>query len=473
MLEPTIGLEIHCELNTKSKMFSGSNNSYATAPNTNISGMDLALPGTLPRPNVEGIRKAIKLVLALNCEIPNEVLFDRKNYYYPDLPKGYQLTQMTKPFGKNGSLDIEINNEIKHCYIHQIHLEEDSASMTHESTYSLIDYNRAGVPLIEIVTEPVFTNTDETIEFLENLRMIIKYIGISEASNEKGQLRVDVNISMKEKGSTTLGTRREIKNINSFSTVREVLDYEIKDQTETILNGGTIRQETRRWVDTEKKTVSMRDKVDAIDYKYYVEPNIPRVKLTDEFLSDIRKSIPELPISRMNKYILLGINKKDAKTLVRDKSISDYFEKMLELNVDPTMASNWITGKLMGYLNEEKKSIHEIFMSPEMLASLINMVSKGKISSEQAKQVFNYVFEEEKTPSEIVKEKGMEQVSDEGAIRDMVNEVIDENPNQLATYKSGKTNILGFFVGQVLKKSGGKANPSIVNKIVNEEINKR
>ena len=217
----------------------------------------------------------------------------------------------------------------------------------------------------------------------------------------------------------------------------------------------------------------MRDKVDAIDYKYYVEPNIPRVKLTDEFLSDIRKSIPELPISRMNKYILLGVNKKEAKTLVRDKSISDYFEKMLELNVNPTMASNWITGKLMGYLKEEKKSIHEIFMSPEMLASLINMVSEGKISSEQAKQVFNYVFEEEKTPSEIVKEKGMEQVSDEGAIKDMVNEVIDENPNQLATYKSGKTNILGFFVGQVLKKSGGKANPSIVNKIVNEEINKR
>lgn len=319
----------------------------------------------------------------------------------------------------------------------------------------------------------MFTGIDDTIEFLENLRDIIKYIGISEASNEKGQLRVDVNISMKEIGSNVLGTRAEIKNINSFNSVKEVIEAEIKRQTEVLTSGGIIKQETRRWVDTEKKTVSMRDKVDAIDYKYYVEPNIARVKLTDEFLSDIRKSIPELPISRMNKYILLGINKKDAKTIVRDKSISDYFEKMLELNVNPTMASNWITGKLMGYLKEEKKSIHEIFMSPEMLASLINMVSEGKISSEQAKQVFNYVFEEEKTPSEIVKEKGMEQVSDEGAIRDMVNEVIDENPNQLATYKSGKTNILGFFVGQVLKKSGGKANPSIVNKIVNEEINKR
>lgn len=472
-LEPTIGLEIHCELNTKSKMFSGSNNFYTTIPNTNISVIDLAFPGTLPRSNIEGVRKCLKLALALNSEVPDEVLFDRKNYYYADLPKGYQITQMTKPFGKNGYIDIEVNGSNKRCFIHQIHLEEDSASMTHETTYSLIDYNRAGVPLIEIVTEPVFTGIDDTIEFLENLRDIIKYIGISEASNEKGQLRVDVNISMKEIGSNVLGTRAEIKNINSFNSVKEVIEAEIKRQTEVLTSGGIIKQETRRWVDTEKKTVSMRDKVDAIDYKYYVEPNIPRVKLTDEFLSDIRKSIPELPISRMNKYILLGVNKKDAKTLVRDKSISDYFEKMLELNVDPTMASNWITGKLMGYLNEEKKSIHEIFMSPEMLASLINMVSEGKISSEQAKQVFNYVFEEKKTPSEIVKEKGMEQVSDEGAIRDMVNEVIDENPNQLATYKSGKTNILGFFVGQVLKKSGGKANPSIVNKIVNEEINKR
>lgn len=472
-LEPTIGLEIHCELNTKSKMFSGSNNFYTTIPNTNISVIDLAFPGILPRPNIEGVRKCLKLALALNSEVPDEVLFDRKNYYYADLPKGYQITQMTKPFGKNGYIDIEVNGSNKRCFIHQIHLEEDSASMTHEATYSLIDYNRAGVPLIEIVTEPVFTGIDDTIEFLENLRDIIKYIGISEASNEKGQLRVDVNISMKEIGSNVLGTRAEIKNINSFNSVKEVIEAEIKRQTEVLTSGGIIKQETRRWVDTEKKTVSMRDKVDAIDYKYYVEPNIPRVKLTDEFLSDIRKSIPELPISRMNKYILLGINKKDAKTLVRDKSISDYFEKMLELNVNPTMASNWITGKLMGYLNEEKKSIHEIFMSPEMLASLINMVSEGKISSEQAKQVFNYVFEEEKTPSEIVKEKGMEQVSDEAAIRDMVNEVIDENPNQLATYKSGKTNILGFFVGQVLKKSGGKANPSIVNKIVNEEINKR
>ncbi len=472
-LEPTIGLEIHCELNTKSKMFSGSNNFYTTIPNTNISVIDLAFPGTLPRPKIEPLRKCLKLALALNSEVPDEVLFDRKNYYYADLPKGYQITQMTKPFGKNGYIDIEVNGSNKRCFIHQIHLEEDSASMTHETTYSLIDYNRAGVPLIEIVTEPVFTGIDDTIEFLENLRDIIKYIGISEASNEKGQLRVDVNISMKEIGSNVLGTRAEIKNINSFNSVKEVIEAEIKRQTEVLTSGGIIKQETRRWVDTEKKTVSMRDKVDAIDYKYYVEPNIPRVKLTDEFLSDIRKSIPELPISRMNKYILLGINKKDAKTLVRDKSISDYFEKMLELNVNPTMASNWITGKLMGYLKEEKKSIHEIFMSPEMLASLINMVSEGKISSEQAKQVFNYVFEEEKTPSEIVKEKGMEQVSDEGAIRDMVNEVIEENPNQLATYKSGKTNILGFFVGQVLKKSGGKANPSIVNKIVNEEINKR
>lgn len=473
MLEPTIGLEVHCELNTKSKMFSGSNNSYTTIPNTNVSGVDLALPGTLPRPNIEGIKKCIKLALALNCEIPNVVLFDRKNYYYADLPKGYQLTQMTKPFGKNGCLDIEIDGKIKHCYIHQIHLEEDSASMTHESNYSLIDYNRAGVPLIEIVTEPVFNNIDETIEFLENLRMIIKYIGISEASNEKGQLRVDVNISMKEKGSNTLGTRREIKNINAFSTVREVLEYEIKSQSETILNGGEIRQETRRWVELEKKTVSMRDKVDAIDYRYYIEPNIPSVKITSEFIDSIKSTIPELPLDRIKKYVSLGISGKDAKTIVRDKSVSDYFESMLSLETNPNMACNWIITRLMGYLNQNNISINDINLTPKMLSDMIKLIENNTISNEQAKQVFNLMLEENKSALEIIEEHNMKQITDEDTLRNIVNEVINNNQIQLEQYKNGKTNLLGFFIGQALKATSGKANPSILNKLVNEEISKR
>lgn len=473
MFEPTIGLEVHTELNTKSKMFSGSSNSYNTNPNENISVIDLAFPGTLPRVNKEGVRKAIKLALALNCEIPDVVMFDRKNYYYADLPKGYQITQMTKPFGKNGYLDIEVNGEVKRCLIHQIHLEEDSASMAHYDDYSLLDYNRAGVPLIEIVTEPVFTGVDDVIEFLENLRNIIKYTNVSEASSEKGQIRVDVNISLKPKGSNVLGTRSEIKNINSFSTVKEVIISEIKRQEEVLMNAGVIKQETRRWVDQEKKTVSMRDKVDAIDYRYYIEPNIPVVKLSSDFIDEIKKDIPVLPFERYNKYVNLGVNKKDAKVLIKDKKISDFYEGCLSLNANPVSVSNWITTRLLGYLNQTNKSIDEVFIKPEHLVNTVKMIEEGRISTEQAKSVFTYILEEEKTPEEIVKEKGLEQISDPEEIRKLVNEVIDNNPKELESYKSGKTNLIGFFIGQTLKLSEGKANPSLVNKIVSEEISKR
>lgn len=473
MFEPTIGLEIHTELNTKSKMFSGSKNGYNINPNENISVIDLAFPGTLPRVNIEGVRKAIKLAIALNCEVPDEIIFDRKNYYYADLPKGYQITQMTKPFGKNGYLDIEVNGVVKRCLIHQIHLEEDSASMTHFDNYSLIDYNRAGVPLIEIVTEPIFTGVEDVTEFLENLRNIIRYTNISEASSEKGQIRVDVNISLKPKGSNVLGTRAEIKNINSFSTVKEVITYEIKRQEEVLSNGGVIKQETRRWVDTEKKTVSMRDKVDAVDYRYYIEPNIPIINISDTFIEDIKNTIPVLPFERYNKYINLNVNKKDAKVLIKDKNISDFYEECLSLNSNPIITSNWITTRLIGYLNQNNKSIEEVFIKPIHLVNMINLIEEGKISNEQAKSVFTYMLEEEKTPEEIVKEKGLEQISDPEEIRKLVNSVLDNNPLQLTSYKEGKTNLIGFFIGQTLKISEGKANPSIINKIVNEEINKR
>lgn len=473
MFEPTIGLEIHTELNTKSKMFSGSSNTYSTNPNENISVIDLAFPGTLPRVNKEGVRKAIKLALALNCEIPDVIMFDRKNYYYADLPKGYQITQMTKPFGKNGHLDIEVTGVVKRCLIHQIHLEEDSASMTHFDDYSLIDYNRAGVPLIEIVTEPIFNGVDDVIEFLENLRNIIKYTNISEASSEKGQIRVDVNISMKRKGSSTLGTRAEIKNINSFNTVKEVIISEIKRQEEVLMNGGVIKQETRRWVDPLKKTVSMRDKVDAVDYRYYIEPNIPVVKISSDFIDEIKNSLPVLPFERYNKYVALGVSKKDARVLIKDKKISDFYEECLTLNGNPVSVDNWITTRLLGYLNQTNKSIEEVFIKPEHLVNMIKMVDEGRISTEQAKSVFTYIIEEEKSPEEIVKEKGLEQISDSDEIRKLVNNVLDNNINELQSYKNGKTNLLGFFIGKTIKLSEGKANPSIVSKIVNEEIIKR
>jgi len=473
MLKAVIGLEVHCELNTKSKMFSGSKNEYSKDPNINISVIDLAFPGILPLPNKEGIRKALKLAMALNCEVPNIVKFDRKNYYYADLPKGYQLTQMTNPFGRNGYLDIEIDGNVKRCGIHQLHLEEDSASMEHFDNYSLIDYNRAGIPLVEIVTDPVFNNEKEVVEFLESLRSIIKYVDVSEASSDKGQLRVDVNISMMEENATELGIRAEIKNINSFNAVKETISYEIKRQSEILTSGGQVKQETRRWIDDEKITVSMREKVDAIDYKYYVEPNIPVVKLSDEFLNDIKKSIPILPNERKEKYIGLGVNVKDAKTIIKSKEVSEFYEQVLSLGGDAKEASNWITTRLLGYMNSNFKSISDVYLTPKMLVDMLDMINSGKISSQQAKEVFSAILEEEKTPEDIVKEKGMEQISDEGVIRDFVNKVLDENTDQVNIYKSGKTNIIGFLVGQVLKISGGKANPSIVSKIINEEINNR
>ena len=472
MYKAVIGLEIHTELNTKSKMFSKSRNEYTKEANTNISEIDLAFPGILPLPNKEGVRKALKLAMCLNCETPDIAVFDRKNYYYADLPKGYQITQMTKPFGKNGYLDIEINENIKRIGIHQLHLEEDSASMTHESNYSLLDYNRAGVPLVEIVTEPDFNTIDEVIEFLENLRSIIKYANISEASSEKGQLRVDVNISMMKETDSVLGTRAEIKNINSFNTVKEVIAYEMKRQEEILSSGGKVIQETRRWDDAKKETLSMREKVDAIDYRYHIEPNIPVVKITDEFKENIRKEIPVLPQERLKKYIDLGLSYKDAKSIVREKEISDYFDEVLSSGVNAKEASNFFTSRLMGYLNTNNLNINEISLKSNDFASIIKMVSDSTISSQQAKDVFLICLEENKTPEEIVKEKGMTQITDEETIRQMVIEVIKENPNQYDQYKSGKTALLGFFVGQTLKKSEGKANPGVVNKIVSVELNK-
>ena len=472
MYKAVIGLEVHTELNTKSKMFSGSKNEYTKEANTNISRIDLAFPGTLPLPNEEAVRKALKLAMCLNCETPDIAMFDRKNYYYADLPKGYQITQMTKPFGKNGYLEIEVNGNTKRIGIHQLHLEEDTALMTHFDSYSLLDYNRAGIPLVEIVSEPDMNTIEEVIEYLENLRSIIKYADISEASSDKGELRVDVNISMMKESDTKLGVRAEIKGINSFNTVKEVIAYEMKRQEEILSSGGKIIQETRRWDDNKKETLSMRDKVDAIDYRFYVDPNIPVVRLTNEFKESIRKEIPILPQERIKNYISLGVSYKDAKTIVREKSLSDYFEEVISYDVKATEVANWLTTKIMGYMNSENKTIEEVYMTPEMLKDLIYLINTGKISSQQAKDVFNICLEEEKDPLTIVKEKGMEQISDEETIRSMVKEVINENPNQYTSYKEGKTQLIGFFIGNTLKKSEGKANPSVVNKVVSEELNK-
>lgn len=479
-----IGLEMHCEVSeTNTKVFSPSANSYATEANINVNAIDMAFPGVLPVVNKEAVRKALMASIILNCTQPEYLYFERKNYYYPDLPKGYQITQETKPapVGIYGELEYMLNGEKKVAKINNIHLEEDAASLDHYSNYSLIDYNRAGVPLLELVTEPCFTNADEAVAFLETMRSIYQYSGISEADSKKGQIRCDVNVSIMDSeldasAPKNWGTKVEVKNVNSFSAVREAINYEISGQIEAKENGtySEIKQQTRRWDDANKCTVFMRDKADAIDYKYFIEPNIPKIKISKEWLDEIRESIPELPNERMNRYLNeYGLNSVDAHTLIKEKNISDYFDKVISLGGNAKDACNWITTRLLGYLNKEEKMLEEVYMTPEVMYELMKLVSDGKISTQQAKEVFQLCLTEEKHPIDIVKEKGMEQVSDEGEIIALVNKVLDENEAAIETYKSGKTNILGFLVGQVLKSSGGKFNPALTNKILTQELEKR
>ncbi|MEG2457583.1 MAG: Asp-tRNA(Asn)/Glu-tRNA(Gln) amidotransferase subunit GatB [Bacilli bacterium] len=470
MYKTVVGLEVHCELETLSKMFSPSRNDYSL-PNTNLSVIDLSFPGVLPVVNKEGVRKALMLSLALNCTLPKEIEFDRKNYFYPDLPKGYQITQMEKPFGINGELKYRVGEEEKTALIHDIHLEEDSASLEHYNTYSYIDYNRAGIPLVEIVTEPCFTGEKDAIEFLETLRNVIRYCKASSASSEKGQIRCDVNVSVMKDTDTKLGTRTEIKNVNSFSSVADAITYESKRQIEELEKGNEILQETRRWIDDKKKTETMRKKEDAIDYKYFTEPNIPSILIEPSLIEEIKSSIPVLPYYREQKYINeYNLTIKDSHTLVKDKELSDYFEECIKLGIKPQTASNWINTKILGYLNKENKTINEISLTPNNLYSLTSLIDNKTISSQQGKEVFDLSLKENKNPSDIVKTLGLEQISDEEEIRQIVIKVLKDNPNNVEIFKNGKENILGFFIGQILKESKGKANPTIINKILNEEI---
>lgn len=471
MYKVTIGLEVHCEVKTNSKNFSCAKNSYSEYPNENIDTTDLGLPGILPTLNKEAFRKSLMMALALNCKIPDIVMFDRKNYYYPDLPKGYQITQMTKPVGVDGYLMINVEGKDLRVGIHDIHLEEDTASMEHFSDYSLIDYNRAGVPLLETVTTPSLHSADEAIAFLEALKGIFLYTGVSEARTDRGEMRVDVNISLSK--DDTLGTRTEMKNINSFNNVRLAIESEIKRQTEMLDNGGVIEQETRRFDEKELKTYLMRSKVDAVDYKYYIEPNIPPIKITDEWIDEIKKDIPMLQFDRINKYMNeLGLSRYDSEILVHDKKVSDYFEKVINMGVSAKSAANWITTTIMGYLNKENKNIDEIPLTEDYLVELINLVEEGKISSKQSKQIFEHVLTENKRPKDLVKELGMTQITDDKIIRDIVIEVLDKHPDLIEDHKKGK-NTFDYFVGQVMKATRGQANPGITANIIMEEIEKR
>ena len=471
MYKVTIGLEVHCELESNSKVFSPAVNGYNENPNANVAYQDLGFPGILPVANEEAVKRALKVSMALNCKTPDEIIFDRKNYYYPDLPKGYQITQMTKPVGINGYLDIEVDGEIKKVDIHDIHLEEDTASLDHYDTYSLIDYNRSGIPLIETVTEPCMHSKQEALTFLETLRSLIIYCGVSQARSDKGQMRCDVNVSLSD--TDELGSKVEIKNINSFYNVGRAIDFEIERQTEILQNGGVVEQETRRLDDETGETFHMRSKVDAVDYKYFIEPNIAPTPVTNEMLDEIRKTIPMLQLERKQMYKEnYDLSEYDSEVLVKVKENSDFFNECVELGADPKKACNWVTGMLMGYLNTNEITIDEVPIKPVMIKELIDLVDNKTISSKQAKEVFEEMIKSGKEPNVIVKEKGMMQITDDNAIHDVVMEVLKENDEQAKEYNPEKTRMIDFFVGQVMKKTRGKANPKMAMDILREELAK-
>lgn len=478
-----IGLEMHCEISeTNTKVFSSAENSYKDIPNSNIRPVDMAFPGTLPVVNKEAVKMALKASMILGCQLPTHIYFERKNYYYPDLPKGYQITQETKPapVGSYGLFKYECKGEEKTVRINNIHLEEDAASSDHYGSFSTINYNRAGVPLLELVTEPDFRSADEAVAFLETMRSIYQYADISEADSRKGQIRCDVNVSIMESDKDETdpknwGTKVEIKNVNSFGGVREAINYEIDRQIELKESGkyDEMEQQTRRWDEDSMSTIFMRSKVDAIDYKYFVEPNIPKFKLSPEWLESIRAEIPELASERKAKYISqYGLSDYDANIIVKEKDISNFYEETVKLGADVKKAANWLTSVILGYLNKNEIEIKDIYLTPKMLFEIMDLVESGKISSKQSKEVLMHVLDDKKEPALLVKELGMEQISDDSTIREIVVKVLDEHPDLIEDHRKGK-NTFDFFVGQVMKATRGKANPSLTAEIIREEIDKR
>ena len=467
-----IGLEMHCEMKSNTKVFSSAKNSYSDTANINVNPVDMAFPGILPVLNKECVRKAIMAALILNCKVPEYMYFDRKNYYYPDLPKGYQITQLHDPVGVNGSIKIDCNGVTKEIKIHDIHLEEDAASMEHFSDVSLINYNRAGVPLLELVTEPCIESPEEAVAFLEEMRRIYQYADISEADTKKGQIRCDVNVSIMDKDSNELGTKVEVKNVNSFGNVYETIKYEIERQSKLKDEGryDEVVQETRRFDEETGTTIRMRTKADAIDYKYFVEPNIPKFKIDSNLVEEIKKCIPVLPNERKIKYINeYGLSEYDANIIIKNKEYADYFEECVSLGMDKKIAANYLIVQIIAYLNKEAISLNEFYLKPNLLNQIISELEKGNISSKQAKDIFNKALEEEKEPKNFIS-KDNAQISDSNELTIIIDNILRNNISQVEAYKGGKTNLFDYFVGQVMKETRGKANPSLTKEILKDKL---
>lgn len=472
--ETVIGLEVHVELKTDSKIFSPSPAHFGAEPNTNTNVIDLGYPGVLPVVNKRAVEWGMKAAMALNMTVARESKFDRKNYFYPDNPKAYQISQFDQPIGENGWIDIEVNGETKRIGITRAHLEEDAGKLTHKNGYSLVDLNRQGTPLIEIVSEPDIRTPEEAYAYLEKLRSIIQYIEVSDVKMEEGSMRCDANISIRPYGQDKFGTKTELKNLNSFTFVRKGLEYEEKRQEQVILSGGKIEQETRRFDETTGTTKLMRVKEGSDDYRYFPEPDIVPMIISDEWMEEVRETIPELPDARQRRYQEeLGLPAYDAHVLTLTKEMSDMFEKTVSLGADAKLASNYLMVDVNAYLNKVQKELSETALTAEGLAGMIKLITDGTISSKIAKKVFAELIEHGGDAAQIVKEKGLVQVSDSGQLLAWVNEALDNNPKSIEDYKNGRDRAIGFLVGQIMKASKGQANPQMINKMLLEEIAKR
>lgn len=465
--ETVIGLEVHCELKTKSKMFSGAPVTFGQAPNTNVNIVDMGMTGAMPVLNKAGVEYAIRVCSALNMEIDELVCFDRKNYYYSDLPKGFQITQDRHPIGRNGTMNIEVDGRKQVIEIERLHMEEDTAKQLHFDDYSLIDYNRAGIPLIEIVTKPTIRSGAAAAAYLEKLRQILLFTDVSDAKMEEGSMRCDVNVSIRPFGSDKFGTRTEIKNLNSISNVQKAIEYEVARQEKVLISGGEVLQETRRYDEDKKETVVMRAKGDAVDYKYYPEPNILPIRLDHKWVEEIIANIPEMPESRVKRYINdYSIPKTDALILVQTKEISDFFEAVVKDTKYYKIACNWMLGEVQAYLNKNNLTIQDTKLTPEYLAKMINFIQDGTISSKQGKKVFELLMKQGKDPEIIIEENHMKQISSPEELTVIINEVLDANEQSIEDYRNGKDRAIGFLVGQIMKKTGGQANPAVTNKLL-------
>ena len=473
--EPVIGLEIHVELKTKSKMFSNGPVLFGQEANTLIAPLDMAFPGTLPTVNKQAVIYAIRVSNALHMSIDHELHFDRKNYFYSDLPKGFQITQNLRPIGSEGYLEIELNGSKKRINIERLHMEEDTCKQLHFNTFTLLDYNRAGTPLIEIVSKPEMRSGEEAMKYVEKIRSIVVFSDVSDGKMEEGSLRCDVNISLRPKGSDIFGKKVEIKNINSISYIQKAVDFEIERQSKILNEGGEVIQETRRYDDAKKETILMRVKTDSVDYKYFPEPNITPIKLSDEFVKEAIESCPELADHKKERYMgEFGLNDYDASQLIMEKAISDYYDEASKHTKAYKILANWVLTDVNGYLNKNNITIDKFVVSPAHLAELVEMFNKSEISSTQAKEIFAKMISDNMSAADAKKALGIAtQISDNDFIIKVINEVLDEFPNSVTDFKEGKGRAIGFMIGQVMKKTQGKVNPKLTNDLLIEELKKR